>query len=121
MMLFIGGRAQGKAAYAAAHTGCTPQPCATPEEALNSPAIDQFHLLCRAILEGGGDLSAFVETLVAQNPDTVVVCDEIGLGIVPLDPFERRWREETSRALCRLAEVSQRVERVCCGLGVRLK
>ena len=121
MMLFVGGQAQGQAEYAAAVTGRAPVSCATPEEALSSPAIDRFHLLCRAILEQGGDVNAFVERLLAENPDAVVVSDEIGLGIVPLDPFERRWREETGRALCRLAAASERVERVCCGLGVKLK
>ena len=121
MMLFVGGCHQGKAAYAAASTGRTPRPCATPEEALTSPAIDGFHQLCRAILEAGGDLNAFVDRLLTENPGAVGVCDEIGLGVVPLDPFERRWREETGRALCRLAAASERVERVCCGLGVRLK
>ena len=50
-----------------------------------------------------------------------MVSDEIGLGVVPLDPFERLWREETGRALCVLAERAQRVERICCGLGMRLK
>ena len=121
MMLFVGGQAQGQAEYAAAVTGRIPVTCATPEEARSSPAIDQFHLLCRAILKQGGDVNAFVERLLAENPDAVVVSDEIGLGVVPLDPFERRWREETGRALCRLAAASERVERVCCGLGVRLK
>ena len=41
--------------------------------------------------------------------------------MVPLDPFERRWREETGRALCRLAAASERVERIVCEIGVRLK
>ena len=66
-------------------------------------------------------MTSFVEQLLGPNPGAVVVSDEIGLGVVPLEPFERRWREETGRALCRLAAASERVERVCCGLGVRLK
>ena len=121
MMLFGGGFGQGQAAYAADCTGKTPRPCATPEEALSAPAIDGFHQLCRRILEDGGEVTAFVEQLLVQKPGGVVGSDEIGLGVVPLDPFERRWREETGRALCRLAAASERVERVCCGLGVRLK
>ena len=112
MMLFVGGFGQGQAAYAADCTGKTPRPCATPEEALSAPAIDGFHQLCRRILEDGGEVTAFVEQLLVQNPGAVVVSDEIGLGVVPLDP---------GRALCRLAAASERVERVCCGLGVRLK
>ena len=121
MMLFVGGCHQGKAAYAAASAGRTPRPCATPEEALTSPAIDGFHQLCRAILEAGGDLNAFVDRLLTENPGAVVVCDEIGLGVVPLDPFERRWREETGRLCCTLAERAGRVVRLCCGIPQVLK
>ena len=120
MKLYIGGCHQGKTAYVLAQTGLRPVSC-TPEEALSAPAINQFHQLCRSILEQGGDLNAYVDALLTRNPDAAVVSDEIGLGVVPLDPFERRWREETGRALCRLASASERVERIVCGIGVRLK
>lgn len=120
MKLFIGGRNQGKTAYAEAKTGLHPVYC-TPDEALSVPAINCFHLLVRFILETGGDLSGFLKALVRQNPEAVVVSDEIGLGVVPVDLFERRWREETGRALCLLAERAETVERVSCGLGQVLK
>ena len=120
MILFIGGRCQGKAAYAAAQTGLTPV-CCTPEQALAAPAINCLHLTLRQVVEQGGAGEAFARTLLEHNPGAVVVCDEIGLGVVPLDPFERRWREETGRALCLLAAAAGRVERITCGLGQRLK
>lgn len=120
MKLYIGGAHQGKAAYVAAQTGLSPVLCG-PEEALSAPAVDRFHRICRTVLEQGGDLTAYIDRFLAGNPGAVVVSDEIGLGVVPLDPFERRWREETGRALCRLAAASERVERISCGLGLRLK
>ena len=33
-----------------------------------------------------------------KNKDTIVIADEIGNGIVPLDAFEREYREQTGRA-----------------------
>lgn len=120
MKLYIGGCHQGKTAYVLSQTGLRPVPC-TPEEALSAPTVNSFHLLCRSILEENGDLNAYVDALLTRNPGAVVVSDEIGLGVVPLDPFERRWREETGRALCRLAAASDQVERIVCGIGVRLK
>lgn len=120
MKLYIGGAYQGKTRYVTQQTGQTPV-CCTPEQALNSPAINGFHLICRALLERGDDLNPYVTQLLSRNPHAIVVSDEIGLGIVPLDPFERRWREETGRALCRLSAASERVERISCGLGMRLK
>lgn len=115
MKLYIGGAGNGQTELAQAESGLTPVHC-TPETALRAPAIGAFHLLIRQVLESGGDAVAFAETLLAENPDALVVSDEIGLGIVPLDPFDRRWREETGRALCLLAERAERVTRVCCGI-----
>lgn len=61
------------------------------------------------------------ETIYNANPDRILVTDEIGYGIVPIDPFEREYREETGRICCLLAEKSEEVWRVCCGIGTRLK
>ena len=120
MKLYIGGCCQGKAAYAAAQTGLTPV-CCTPDQAFTAPAVNCLHLTLRQVVEEGGSGEAFARSLLERNPEAVVVCDEIGLGVVPLDPFERRWREETGRALCLLAAAAERVERITCGLGQRLK
>ena len=52
----------------------------------------------------------------------MLTCDAIGGGIVPLDPFERRWREETGRALGILcADARTRLVRVWYGLPEVLK
>ena len=60
--------------------------------------------------------------LLAENPAAVLTCDETGSGIVPLDPFERRWREETGRALGILcADARTRLVRVWYGLPEVLK
>lgn len=120
MMLYIGGAGAGHARLAAQETGRTPCVC-TPETALTAPAIDEFHLLTRTLLQSGIEPQDYARRLLAENPDAVVICDEIGLGIVPLDPFERRWREETGRALGILAEAAQRVTRVYFGIGQVIK
>lgn len=120
MELYIGGCHQGKTEYVATRTGLRPVRC-TPQEAYSAPAINCFHLIIRDILTEGGDPAAFTQALLARNPGAVVVSDEIGLGIVPLDPFQRAWREATGRALCVLAAHAGRVERISCGLGQRIK
>ena len=42
--------------------------------------------------------------------------DEIGNGIVPLDAFEREYREQTGRAEILLAKKADEVVRVICCL-----
>ena len=49
------------------------------------------HLGVRIMLERG--LDAFTLFEILKN-FKVVICDEIGAGVVPMDRFERRWRDE---------------------------
>lgn len=59
--------------------------------------------------------------LSGKHPDTVIICDEVGSGIVPLDSFEREYRERLGRLLCEIAAKAERVERIVCGIGQRIK
>ena len=114
----------------------------TWEEFLSSNWCRNFHLLMRRILKkdetlglsdeqekgvfaitpaGLPDWRNLAEAIYTANPNRILVTDEIGYGIVPIDPFEREYREETGRICCLLAEKSEAVWRVCCGLGTRLK
>lgn len=121
----------------------------TWEEFLASAWCRNFHLLVRRILKrdeslklplasereterrdknqwevsthGIPDWKKLAESIYNANPDRILVTDEIGYGIVPIDAFEREYREETGRICCLLAEKSEEVWRVCCGLGQRLK
>ena len=115
---------------------------ATWEEFLASAWSRNFHLLVRRILKKDETLGLpdeqetalfettsaglhnwknLAETIYNANPDRILVTDEIGYGIVPIDPFEREYREETGRICCLLAEKSEEIWRVCCGIGTRLK
>ena len=104
MILVIGGFAQGKREYAAA---------AWPERKI----VAGLQEMLRDVEDG----RAFAETLLHEYPDAVLICDEIGCGVVPLAAEERRWREQTGRCLSALAAAAEEVHRVCCGLGLRLK
>lgn len=117
MTIYIGGAGHGQKELCEAETELTCLPC-TPESAMTAPAIADLHLLLREVLSQGGDPVAWARQLLQVNPDAVVTCDEIGGGIVPLDGFERRWREETGRALGVLAaDARTRLVRVWYGIG----
>ena len=118
--LYIGGSGNGQAELAEKETGRKPVQC-TPDEALKSPAIDNFHLVAKQILSQGGSPQEYARKLLKSNPDAVICSDEIGCGIHPLAQEERTWREETGRALCILAEGAGTVTRVICGIGQRIK
>ena len=51
----------------------------------------------------------------------VVIATEVGCGVVPADPEERRKREAAGRLAVLLASRADTVVRVCCGLPQILK
>lgn len=86
--------------------------------------IDKFHYFIRAVLENKLPLQEYVLKFMQfaeENPDTIVIADEIGNGIVPLDAFERVYREQTGRAEILLAKKADEVVRVICGIGQKIK
>ncbi len=63
----------------------------------------------------------FTEKLIVQNPSAIIICNEVGYGIVPMDKADRIYRETVGRCLCRLAAHSTSVEKIICGLGMKIK
>ena len=64
------------------------------------------------------DLEKLAEELAGRK---VVIATEVGCGVVPADPLERRKREEAGRLSCLLAARADTVIRVCCGIPQLLK
>lgn len=120
MILVVGGRAAGKRDYARQRFGLQAATL-TPTEALQAPLVDNFQDILRALLQDGQDIGAYVDRLIADNPEAVILCDEVGLGIVPMDRAERAYREAVGRACCRLAAKAEEVVRLVCGLPQQLK
>ena len=114
MVLIVGGMAQGKLDFARRELGVA----AWSEGALGE--ADCVHGLHRAIRETLDWREALARWQEA-HPDGVIICDEVGCGVVPLDRDERAWRELVGRICCELAEQAAAVYRVCCGLGAQLK
>lgn len=86
--------------------------------------INHLHLWVKDLLREGMEEAAVQSTIlswVATHQNTILICDELGNGIVPLEKMERIWREQTGRLMIELAKQAERVERILCGLGQRLK
>ncbi len=113
MILVIGGRAQGKLAFAKETLGVTDYA---------DGVLDDKNCICHfeAAVRRGADIPALEEYL-ARHPNAVILCDEVGCGIVPMEKEERAWREEVGRLCCYLAKRAERVYRVFCGIGERIK
>lgn len=126
MKLVIGGAYQGKKAYASRQYEIKDEQWAdgktcNEEELMSAAAVYDFHIFIRRQLGEGRDAQKLGQELWEKNPQIVVVSDEVGYGIVPMEAEERAWREACGRVCTILAEKSEEVVRVCCGIGRRIK
>ncbi len=126
MELIIGGAFQGKkeAAKQIFHLEendiCDGTSCDL-EEVFQAKAVSGFHMLIRRLMEQNQDVDAYFADLKEQNPEIILISNEIGYGIVPLDRFERDWREKTGRICCLAAQKANSVIRVLAGNPVYIK
>ena len=124
MEMIIGGAYQGKAAYAKAQFPDVDWKFGgeiTEEELLKGSGCSGISGIHRKALKAGEDLTGLAEKLAQQDPDVILVSEEVGYGIVPADAFERQYREAVGRVCTALAAKSRRVTRVVCGIGTVLK
>ena len=91
------------------------------QEILSCGAVDHFHLFVRRWLQEGKTPQELIRAILDKNRDLIIVCDEIGCGLVPTDAFEREYRESVGRICTQLVEYADEVYRVTCGIGGRLR
>ena len=138
MELYLGGMAQGKLELVCRRH---PQALVLDEKKLEevlrmekasaeAPEIngwviwDHFHLFVKSMLAKGAEPVAIWELVtkgIEETPNLCIISDEIGNGIVPMEKEERIYREETGRILCKIAGKAESVERVVCGISVKIK
>lgn len=87
----------------------------------NSKCIDNYHIFIKNLVLKDINPVEFTENLLMKNKDIVIIMNEIGCGIVPVDKNERFWREMCGKCGCIIAEKAETVIRVVCGTGVVIK
>ncbi len=107
MILVVGGAFQGKHNFAENVLGV-----------LKERVFDDFHLKIKDAANGNVEL--FLKDIF-EGGFEVIICDEVGCGIVPLEKSDREWREIVGRGLCLAAKNCDEVWRVQCGIGTRIK
>ena len=124
MIMIIGGAYQGKLVFAKKIypdvTWADGAVC-TEEELYSCEGIYHFHQYIERKIKEGEPIDDLAEELIRKNPELILITDEIGYGIVPVDRMEREYREQTGRVCTRLAAYSEKVYRVMCGIGQVIK
>ncbi len=80
--------------------------------------IEEFTLWC---VRNGKDATEIFKENRNKWADSVLICQDIFCGVVPLGADMRAWRDMTGRLCAYLSEEAASVTRMFCGLEQRLK
>ncbi|MBQ7154499.1 MAG: bifunctional adenosylcobinamide kinase/adenosylcobinamide-phosphate guanylyltransferase [Synergistaceae bacterium] len=117
MHVIIGGKFQGKRAYAERLYGKFRH---VSDLELSDTIIPGLVVNVHMGVKRGLGCDYFAERISVLRK-CVIICTEICGGIVPIDEASRRWRDETGRLYQTLAREAEIVDRVFAGLALRLK
>lgn len=126
MKLVIGGAFQGKKAYVKQHLKIKEEDMADGKDAsyealFHCRCIYHFHEWIKKGIEEKWNFKNLAEELLKRNPEVLIITNELGYGVVPVDAFDRTYRETTGRICTEIAAVCEQVIRVSCGLGMVIK
>ena len=114
MILVLGGYASGKRTYVRETYGYA-------DCNLADGMIDDRPVVFNAqdlVAQKPADMDSLVSALAKKK---VVVCNEVGSGIIPMTKRERDMREAAGRLCILLAKEAELVIRIVCGLPTVLK
>ena len=112
MILIIGGAHCGKRDYAAEHFGYDLKQMSNQLD--NVPVLYDLHALLK-------EYADHEVPWPALRQKQVIICNEVGCGVVPVDDRERKWRETVGRARWVLARAAGKAIRAQCGIGIVIK
>lgn len=124
MILITGGASQGKLKFVTEHF--------RPKEIINGADCDlsipknaecaiNYHELIRRLMHENADTAAFTRKFCAENQNAVIIMNEVGSGIIPIEKSEREWRENVGKCGCIIAESASAVIRMTCGIPTVIK
>ena len=126
MKMIVGGACQGKLRFACEWLNIDREDMINGstcdfDEVFSASVVKKYHKLVARLLAEGVDPVAFTKKLCEQNKDAVIIIDEVGCGIVPIEKEARLRREAIGRCGCIIAAASDTVVRVICGIPSYLK
>lgn len=122
MVLIIGGRFQGKYVYLESLTNKKILDCSKGFKGsiINKEVIYGLESYIKTYMESGGAIETLLAEVDLWQAEYIVGC-EIGLGVVPMDPFERAYRDNVGLIYQKLVKRANLVTRVFAGIPVNIK
>lgn len=108
MVFITGGSGQGKREFAKEFF---------PENIV----MPAYQIAVEKYVRDGKDPVEQTVAMLQMNSEIVIIMSEMGGGMEPTDPFEKRLREAVGRVGCYLANEADAVFRITAGIGTRIK
>ncbi|WP_099467975.1 bifunctional adenosylcobinamide kinase/adenosylcobinamide-phosphate guanylyltransferase [Konateibacter massiliensis] len=125
MIFVIGSAYQGKTAFVKERFSIKEEEIADGEscsygELYKAKAVNHFEWLIYRLMKEERPVEAFVEELLMKNKELIIILAEIGSGLVPVDAFDRIYREKVGRTGCLIVKYADEVYRIHCGIGTKI-
>ncbi len=120
MILVIGGSHQGKKGFVCEKYNITSERMyGSLVDEDGTYAVYDLQQIIRDNLDL--DVKKIVMDYIESHPDVIIICNEIGNGLVPIDEKDRYYRDVTGEILIEIARKATEVWRVICGTGQKIK
>ena len=87
----------------------------------NKKVIYKFNDIIKKWSDEGLNPEEHILNALESLKNKIIVIDQTGCGVVPVDEKDRSLREITGRTCCILAQTADEVYNVMFGLGVKIK
>ena len=126
MIMITGGAFQGKTEFAKKTFSLDDNDIINGEncdfdDVFTAKCVVNFHMLIKRLISNNIDPIEFSEKIIRDNFQIIIIINEIGCGIIPVEKIDRIWREAVGRTGCFIAQNSEKVIRVNCGIPMYLK
>lgn len=124
MRFIVGKFAQGKLNYTLKKYGFKIDDVCNLEDEkpdFSKPILYNFHVLAEDLMKSGRKPSEYVQENIDLLRNKIIISDDIGGGVVPIDKTDREYREVAGRLNCAVAEYADSVERIFCGISQQIK
>ena len=124
MILIIGGAYQGKLDYAKAAFSISEEDvfsCTGDTIDFSKRCVNRIEEFTYGCVRKGVEPKTFFQSRRELWRDSILICQDIFCGVVPMDADQREWRQATGRLCQYLAGEASQVSRIFCGLEQRLK
>ncbi len=124
MILITGGASQGKLKFVMEHF--KPNEIIDGSDCIfsileNAECVINYDKLIKRLMLKNIDTAAFTKKFCTKNQNAVIIMNEVGSGIIPIEKTEREWRENVGKCGCIIAERADTVIRMTCGIPTVIK